>query len=71
MTPITELALFTSALALPDPAARGLFLERARAGNSGLCHRLDELLSAHDRGSNPLDSEPVGAAEVRGDTGAG
>jgi serine/threonine protein kinase/tetratricopeptide (TPR) repeat protein len=52
---MNELDLFTSALALSDPAERAAFLDRACADAPDLRSRLDELVSAHARGENPLD----------------
>jgi hypothetical protein len=44
---VTEESVFAAAIALPDPAARAAFLDRACAGNVELRKRLDALLSAH------------------------
>ncbi len=60
---MNELDLFTSALALSDPAERAAFLDRACADTPDLRRRLDELVSAHARGENPLD-RAVAAAGV-------
>jgi hypothetical protein len=61
---MNELDLFTSALALSDPAERGAYLDRACPDNPDLRRRLDELLSAHARSHNPLDSESARAAST-------
>ncbi|HUR54202.1 MAG TPA: serine/threonine-protein kinase, partial [Gemmataceae bacterium] len=68
---MNELDLFTSALALSDPAERGAYLDRECADNPDLRRRLDELLSAHARRNNPLDGESVGAITTREPVPAG
>jgi WD40 repeat protein/serine/threonine protein kinase len=52
---VTELDLFISALERADPAQRAAFLDQHCAHDPQLRRRLEELLTAHERGSSPLD----------------
>lgn len=63
MAVVLEKSIFLAALELRSVAERRAYLEQACAGNSRLRKTVDELLAAHDRTNNVLDSipEPIGA----------
>jgi serine/threonine protein kinase len=54
-----EQALLDAALGLTDVTARGLFLDRACAGNTALRARLDQLLEDHARAETFFDFTPT------------
>ena len=62
---MTEQSLFIDALAIPDPAERAAFLDRACAGDPALRARLDRLLAHHAQAGSFLDQpaalDPTGA----------
>ncbi|HYH67531.1 MAG TPA: serine/threonine-protein kinase, partial [Urbifossiella sp.] len=55
---MTDESVFAAALAIPSPADRGAYLDRACAGNPGLRAGVEALLAAH-AASNPLDHPPA------------
>jgi serine/threonine protein kinase/tetratricopeptide (TPR) repeat protein len=56
---VTELELFTAALARTDPHDRAAFLDRVCEGKPELRRRVEELLAGHAREGNPLDRPPL------------
>ena len=62
MAASSEKSIFLSALEFETPEDRQGYLEQACAGNPPLREAVDDLLAAHDRPDNVLDSipEPVG-----------
>jgi eukaryotic-like serine/threonine-protein kinase len=60
---MSELEILTAALALSDPGKRADFLDQACADRPDLRRRLEEWLSAHDRGQHPLDRPAGNSAE--------
>jgi hypothetical protein len=55
---VTDESIFAGALALPSPAARAAYLERACAGRPDLRREVEGLLAAH-AADNPLDRPPT------------
>ena len=71
---MTDESVFAAALAIPGPAERAAFLDRACADNPALRREVEGLLAAH-ADSNPLDRPPrdveaTGAYAARGDRAA-
>jgi len=62
---MTDESVFAAALAIPRPADRAAYLEKACAGNPALRREVEALLSAH-AADNPLDRPPADLA-VTGD----
>ena len=62
---MTDESVFAAALAIPRPADRAAYLEKACAGNPQLRREVEALLSAH-AADNPLDRPPADLA-VTGD----
>ncbi len=58
---MTEESVFAAALAIPRPADRAAYLEKACAGNPALRREVEALLSAH-AADNPLDRPPADLA---------
>src|SRR3954454_21530664 len=58
---MTDESIFAAALAIPSPAARAAFLDRACAGKPALRQEVDGLLAAH-AADNPLDRPPADLA---------
>src|SRR5262245_20481652 len=58
---MTDESVFAAALAIPRPADRAAYLERACAGNPALRREVEALLSAH-AADNPLDRPPADLA---------
>jgi eukaryotic-like serine/threonine-protein kinase len=56
-----EIAVFTEAIKLPLEE-RAAFLEIACCGDEDLRHRVEALLSAHDRIGNFLEEPPAGGS---------
>ncbi|MBX9627302.1 MAG: serine/threonine protein kinase, partial [Gemmataceae bacterium] len=56
---MSERDLFLSAIAIPDPAARSAFLDRACGGDPGLRRGVDQLLAAHAEAGSFLDPPPA------------
>jgi hypothetical protein len=63
---MTEETLFTDALAIPDPAERAAFLDRACAGDAALRDRLTRLLDVHGRAGGFLGTPAAAFAEHAG-----
>ena len=63
MAEVSEKSIFLSALELKTPQDRREYLQQACAGNPQFRAAVDDLLAAHERADNILDSipEPVGA----------
>ena len=59
--PGRELVVFTEALKVPVQE-RAAFLERTCAGDENLRHKVETLLSAHDRLGDFLEEPPTGAS---------
>ena len=59
--PSRELIVFSEALTVPVQE-RAAFLERACASDDNLRHKVETLLSAHDRLGNFLEEPPTGAS---------
>jgi hypothetical protein len=59
---VTDESIFAAALAIPDPAGRAAFLDRACAGRPELRREVEELLAAAD---NPLDRPPAELEQLR------
>jgi hypothetical protein len=55
---VTDESVFTAALAIPSPAERAAYLDRACAGRLDLRREVEELLAAYEA-DNPLDRPPV------------
>jgi hypothetical protein len=55
-----DVIIFTEAIRLPV-GQRGVFLERACAGDETLRRKVLDLLSAHERVGNFLENPPLGA----------
>jgi non-specific serine/threonine protein kinase/serine/threonine-protein kinase len=55
---VTDESVFAAALAIPDPAQRAAYLDRACAGRPDLRREVEELLSAH-AADNPPDRPPA------------
>ena len=60
---MTDESVFAAALAIPDPAARAAYLDRACAGDPVLRQEVEGLLAAH-AASNPLDRPPADVART-------
>ena len=58
---MTDESVFAAALAIPRPADRAAYLEKACAGNPALRREVEALLSAH-AADNPLDRPPADLA---------
>ncbi|MBX9578949.1 MAG: serine/threonine protein kinase, partial [Gemmataceae bacterium] len=56
---MTDESIFAAARAIPDPAQRAAYLDRACAGDPALRREVEELLAA-DAASNLLDRPPAG-----------
>jgi serine/threonine protein kinase/WD40 repeat protein len=54
---VTDESIFAAALAIPSPADRAAFLDRACAGQPDLRRLVEQLLTAH-AADNPLDRPP-------------
>jgi serine/threonine protein kinase/tetratricopeptide (TPR) repeat protein len=60
---VTDESVFAAALAIPSPADRAAFLDRACACNPALRREVEELLAAH-AADNPLDRPPADLART-------
>lgn len=60
--PGSEVVVFTEALKVPVQK-RAALLKRLCAGDEDLRHRIEALLSAHDRLGNFLEEPPAGESE--------
>ena len=69
---MTDESVFAAALAIPRPADRAAYVEKACAGNPALRREVEALLSAH-AADNPLDRPPADLAATadHGATDAG
>ncbi len=56
---MNDIALFTAALAIADPAQRAAWLDAQCAGDHALKQRLERLLAADAAAGNPLDDNPL------------
>jgi serine/threonine protein kinase/WD40 repeat protein len=58
---VTDESIFAAALAIPSPAQRAAYLDRACAADPDLRRQVEELLAAH-AADNPLDRPPADLA---------
>ncbi|HVK18264.1 MAG TPA: hypothetical protein VM533_15085 [Fimbriiglobus sp.] len=53
---MSDESIFAEAVAIPDPAERAAYLDRACAGNPTLRQEVEQLLAAHDQAGTFLVS---------------
>ncbi len=56
---MNEREIFETAVEIPDPKRRAIFLDRACGGDEALRRRVDALLASHDQAGGFLENSPV------------